>query len=233
MRAFISILTVSAIRESKWCLDNLYRNTHPNDYELILTANGPLAIELFEEFKADHPDVLITIVKNENNEGFIEPNRKALNKVPFSDKNIFVMLNDDALVSEGWLDSIFDAFKNPAIAACGPNGRRLRHDFRGGLPSQGKPEYIEGCCLAVRSDLAKHVGFFDPNLQLAYGEDSDLCLSFQKDGYEIMELDFPFAHIGSASTKKIQSKELLMAFNSNHAYLRVKWADYLLNRTFL
>jgi GT2 family glycosyltransferase len=233
MRAAISILTATAVKQAKWCLQNLKNNTFSGDYRLILTANGPIAVDLFEQFQAENPDLEITIIKNETNEGFIEPNRKALKMVPYSEGNIFIMLNDDALVSEGWLDEIFRAFKaNPKLAACGPKGARLRDDFRGGLPSLGKPDYIEGSCLAVRSDFANQVGFFDSNLKLAYGEDSDLCLSLRKAGYQIKELDFAFAHIGSATTKSLQSKELMMAFNDNHRYLRSKWVDYLINRNF-
>lgn len=227
MHATISILSHNASNYAAWCLDNLKLHTDSKNCRLLLTANGPDSVGVFEKFKEATPFIETTIIKNPENMGFIEPNREALRLTYEKQSDVFIMLNDDALVGPGWLDTIFSAFdKDPMLAVAGPSGSRLNNSFLGG--QRGDPiEYVEGCCLAVRTSLAKRHGLFDPKLEWAYGEDSDLSLTFRSLGYRIKRLNFPFAHIGSVTTKSLRSAKAAQHFQENHKYLAQKWSDYL------
>lgn len=47
-------------------------------------------------------------------------------------------------------------------------------------------EMVTGCCLAIRADINKDLGGYNPNYLIGYWEDSDLCLSVREKGYKIM-----------------------------------------------
>ena len=47
-------------------------------------------------------------------------------------------------------------------------------------------EIVTGCCLAIRSDLNKEIGGFNPNFRVGYWEDSDLCLTVREKGWKVM-----------------------------------------------
>ena len=226
MRFTISILTHWAIDEVKTCLDSVLNGG--GDFELILTANGcPLAYAYFCEIKEAFPEIEIRVVNNKENLGFQQPNEVALT---MARTGTLILLNDDAIVPHGWLGKIASEFiDDQQCAIVGPVGRRLRDDFVGGQP--GEPiEYIEGSCMAIRVDLARDHGLFDPELKMAYGEDSDLCLRMRQLSYTIHQVDFEIKHKGGTTSRHVPG--LKKYFDENHAYLRQKWAGYLKTRTF-
>lgn len=227
MRATISILTYTQLELAKQCIASVLNGG--GDFDLILTANGNAeAARYFRDLSVRCPGV--RVIENEHNLGFIEPNKTAL---AMTETPLFLMLNDDCVVPMGWLDKIVDEFnRHPTAAVVGPIGRRLRDSFVGGLPCSPDqpPEYIEGCCLAIRTELAKKHGLFDPNLQFAYTEDAELCLRMQQLGHTIHVARFPLIHHGGTTSRHVP--EAGIHFQMNHSYCRNKWAAYLKSRTF-
>lgn len=219
----ISILTHTALSAAKRCIQSVMQ--HSRDYRLILTANGnPQAAQYFSELAQtfDH----ISVVVNERNEGFIQPNIHALS---LTDSPLFLMQNDDTLVCPRWLEMLREPFQQfPTAALSGPQARctRLTEQMRG-IPGYGL-EYLEGSCLMGRTSLLKQHGLFDPNLKFAYGEDSDLSLRMRQLGYTIHQVPFrlPF-HAGGATTRTVPNLKPIIL--ENHRYLMTKWADYLKN----
>ena len=224
MKATISILTHTALPQAKTCIAAVLAGG--GDFDLILMANGnPEAEKYFCDLVFSRTDIRVVI--NDINLGFIDPNRTALE---MTHSDIFVMLNDDCIVPRGWLDLICREFKkDPNCAIVGPVGRRLGDDFVGGKP--GKPvEYIEGVCMAVRTDLAKKHGLFDPNIHFAYGEDSDLCLRMRQLGYSIKVAPFGIIHKSGTTSRHVPTAG--RHFAMNHMYLKTKWRYYLKTHKF-
>lgn len=50
----------------------------------------------------------------------------------------------------------------------------------------GEREMVTGCCLAIRADLNKEIGGFNPNYRVGYWEDSDLCLTVREKGWKVV-----------------------------------------------
>ncbi len=226
MKATISIICHRALDHAKNCISSVLNGG--GDFDLILHANANLeALRYFCGIKLGFPRIYIRVFSSVENEGFIPPNVRALE---ITETPLFVMLNDDCIVPAGWMDKISAVFKQyPNAAVVGPIGRRLRDDFIGGVA--GEPiEYIEGCCLAVRTDLAKAHGLFDPEIKFAYTEDADLCLRMQQLGHTIHLADFPIIHRGGTTSRHVP--EVRAFFIKNHEYMRTKWAHYLQTRKF-
>lgn len=224
-RFTISLLTYTALPQAKRCIASVLKSTQP--FKLILTANGnPEVAAYFESLAKEY--AFIRVIVNAKNEGYIEPNRKALE---LCDTEFWVMLNDDAILPPDGLEKLaapFDRF--PKAALSGPKG-----DFQTLLPNfhgtKGKDfEYLNGACLCCKTEIVKKHGLFDPNLKWAYGDDSDLSLRMRELGYTLHHADFILQHEVSATSKHVP--EVRANSNANHAYLIHRWAHYLKVRKF-
>lgn len=228
MKATISIVCHLALAQAKACIASVL--TGGGDFDLILIANGnPAAGRYFRELEQRFKN--IQAMELATNLGFIGANKIAFAAV---ETPLMILLNDDAIVPKGWLAKIVEQFeKHPTAAVVGPIGRRLRDNFVGGLPCSDKepPEYIEGCCFAIRTELARKHGLFDPRIQFAYGEESDCCLRMRQAGYTIHVANFPLIHHAGTTSRHVP--EAKIHFDMNHAYLRNKWAEYLKTHKFL
>lgn len=225
-RFTISVLTYVALRQAKACIASILQSTEP--FKLILTANGnPEAAAYFQHLAAEFPN--ITVVVNPNNEGFIEPNRKAFAQC---DTELFVMLNDDTVVPENWLEKLaepFDLYPKTA-ALSGPKGgcQSILPSFHG---TKGQAfEYLEGSCLCCKTEIIRKHGLFDPHLKWAYSEDSDLSLRMRELGYTLHQVHFAMRHEVGATSRFV--KDVRQHQTENHAYCTQRWAHYLKVRTF-
>lgn len=54
------------------------------------------------------------------------------------------------------------------------------------IMSVGEREMVTGCCFAIKADLFKYIGGFNPNYRVGYWEDAELCLAVRELGYKIM-----------------------------------------------
>jgi ADP-heptose:LPS heptosyltransferase len=224
----VSILTYRAIGHARNCIRSVLQSS-PTDTQLILTDNGNMAEVgyFFEEVRAANPD-RVRVVHNAENLGFIDPNKKALE---MTTTEYFVMLNDDAQVAPGWLESLEQPFLQfPKAALSGLSGgcQSLTHDFHG---RQGGPfEYLEGSCLMCKTEIVKKHGLFAPYLKFAYGEDSELSLRMRRLGYTLHKVDMYLNHARAATSKHIPNIQQIQAYN--HTILRRKYNHYLRVRKF-
>ena len=222
----VSLITFTALPHAKRCIASLLRQRGP-EWNAILTSNGlPMVTAYFQKLAAADPR--FRVVVNATNEGFIPPNVKALSmtEAPF-----FLMLNDDTQLPPNGLEKLLEAFSvEEKIALVGVAGgcSELGEDFLGRRGD--KLEYVEGACLMCRTELVKKYGLFDPKLQFAYAEDSDLSLRMRQLGYGIRAIPLQIQHVRCATSRF--SHDVQKYFKANHDYCRAKWADYLKTRTF-
>ncbi len=129
--------------------------------------------------------------------------------IQFSQGEIIVLLNQDAIVQPGWLDALLTRFQSSpqaAIVGCKCVRADGTIDHAGGairLPlfytmhlgfgepdspqynHPGQHEYVTGAALAIRRAALERVGMFDQGFYPAYYEETDLCLRARKAGYEV------------------------------------------------
>lgn len=225
MRFTVSMLCYTALRQAKASIASILRSPEP--FRLILTANGnPDAAAYFTQLSAEFPN--ITVVINEKNQGYIEPQKHAFS---LCQTEFFVMLNDDTLLPADWLQKIaaeFDRFPTAALVAPRGGCQSLRPDFHG--YSGPSFEYLNGACLGCKSEIIRKHGLFDPHLVWAYGDDADLSLRMRELGYTLHYADFELQHEVGATSRHV--KEVRQNQSLNHAYLVDRWSPYLRLRTF-
>jgi ADP-heptose:LPS heptosyltransferase len=218
-RVTISILTYSALPLARRCIAAVFE--HTTDFDLILTANGNQDVAaFFGKLAMEHKNVVFVV--NAKNEGFIEPNKHALR---LTQTPVLVLLNDDVIVTEGWMEKLLAPFDSDSkCALVGPEGScsELLPNFHG---TYGKKEYLEGSMLAIRTSIAKKHGLFEGELVGAYGEDSHQSLSMRELGYTLHWVPITIHHARGATSATVpQVREWQ---EKNHAWLRKRWGHYL------
>jgi len=187
------------------CLKSVAANTASfgRKYEVIVVDNG--STESAFQIMSTIPN--LHVVELEHNRGFIEACNVGAREARGS---YLVFLNNDTLVTPGWLDALMHAIKaGPKVGAVGaklvyPSGRLqeagcitwkngMCHNYgRGDDPN--KPEYcyrreVDYCsaaCLLMSSQLFERVGRFDRQYSPAYYEDTDLCFKIRKQGKRVI-----------------------------------------------
>ncbi len=167
------------------------------------------------------------ILQRESNGGFGKANNEAMAQVrtPFA-----LLLNPDCSLPQDSLDTLLECMdRYPSAAVVAPQGwradRRPQQSFRPAFyEKQARQAYhppdatcsaqwLNGCCLLVRTDAFHQVGGFDERFFLYY-EDDDLCLRLRRSGYEcLLEPAASALHAGGASSSPSISLSLLKSFH--------------------
>jgi len=188
----------------------------------------------------------LRIIVNPENLGFLRSCNRAVANVPGT---FVVLLNNDAVVQDGWLDALLKtAGEHPETAMVG--GRLLGGDgrlqeagvtmYRDGLGSPygrgddpERPQFrfarevdcVSGACLLIRRGAWEAVGGFDEQFAPAYFEEYDLAFALRAAGWSVRyQPDSRIVHAGSASYG-IAARDRQTARNREH--FRLKWADEL------
>lgn len=181
------------------CLKSIHENSGKNAFEIIVVDDAS---------NDDTSQVLgtiegITVIRNAENKGFIYSSNTG---VKAAKGRYIVLLNNDTIVTQGWLDALKQTFKQfPDAGLVGakliyPDGRLQE---AGGIVWQDasawnygrydnpdKPEYsycrvvdyCSGACLMIpRQDLLD-LGSFDEYYTPAYYEDTDIAFQVRKTG---------------------------------------------------
>jgi GT2 family glycosyltransferase len=183
-------------------LDSL-RRCHPGPIELILVDSG-------SSDESRHIERYVTgakIVRFSHNAGYIESCNAALAHVTAP---VTVFMNNDILLERGAVTAAIARLNAvPANGAVGgkiirTNGKLQEagciiwrdgsttgylRDADPNLPEANfvrEVDFCSGVFLAVRSDLVKQVGGFDPQYKPAYFEETDLCIRLYEAGYKVI-----------------------------------------------
>jgi GT2 family glycosyltransferase/glycosyltransferase involved in cell wall biosynthesis len=149
----------------------------------------------------------LTVLRNGENLGFLRTCNRAAR---LSAAEYVVLLNNDTLVTAGWLDELVEtAESDPSVGVVGaklvyPNGTLQEaggivwreasgwNYGRGARPDDPPYEYVRdadycsGAALLVRRSLWNRLGGFDERFAPAYYEDADLCFAARRAGFRVV-----------------------------------------------
>jgi GT2 family glycosyltransferase len=178
------------------CLDAVRR--HTADYQIIWIDNGSEAGE-FQRIRAFLVDNKIPFrtIRNERNEGFI----RAVNQgMRASTSEHLVLLNNDVVVTAGWLDKMLDfqrahprtgvigvvtdtgtiqSYKSPRVYLLTGYKDGDPAEYHNALPSGLHREIVASCvpfsCVLMSKAMIRQVGMLDDDFSPGYGDDDDYC----------------------------------------------------------
>ncbi len=186
------------------CLKSILKNTRYGNYEVIVVDNGSTDAtrDYLKKLKAPniHP------VFNEENLGYVGGCNAGASKAR---GDYLLFLNNDTEVRPGWLGTMVTlAEEHPDAGVVGSklvfpdgtlqeaggiifsdgNGWNYGRGFNPNDPRFNfvrKVDYVSGASLMVRRTLWEKIGGFDQRYAPAYYEDTDLCFSARREGYQV------------------------------------------------
>jgi GT2 family glycosyltransferase len=218
----IVIVTHDGLHETTIpCLDSIFWHTGNEDYEIIVVDNN--SSDGTPAYLADLAgrEPRLRCVPNAVNRGFAGGNNDGIRT---ASGTILVLLNNDTLVSEGWLAGLRTALQEDiSVGLVGPVSNAVGNEQRiftcGATPAEILAEGAEWVrhsrgdafeterlgffCVAFRRETMDTVGLLDEAYDLGYYEDDDYCLRVLKAGYRLVcREDIFIYHRGGASFGK-------------------------------
>ena len=214
----IIMLTFNALEWTKKAVRSILEHTR-SPYEIIFVDNassdGTKSYLKKLTRKYDH----ISYIKNSRNMGFAKGNNQGVQKA--KGKHV-LLLNNDVLVSDGWLDRMLTLLrKDEKIGIVGPlsnyiSGRQMIAD----VPYKSDEDYykyatdlakqyagkssprrrLAGFAMLMPTKLYRQLDGFDETFGSGNFEDDDLCLRTSQAGYALMVDESTIIHhFGSKS----------------------------------
>ncbi len=201
----VSILTWNHRQLITDCLQSIFAHRQYPNYRVCVfnQASHDGTREYLDSLKGR-----IDVVHHSENIGFVLGNNAVFRRYPDHD---VVLLNDDTLVTDGWLEALADtAYSAPDIGIVGskliyPNGvlqeagSVVYRDASGANIGKGEDptlpqynvrrdvDYCSGASIYIRRDALDSVGGqLDEHFAPAYYEDTDLAFSVRQAGYRVV-----------------------------------------------
>lgn len=227
------------------CLESIKVNVSQDiDYEVIVVDNASSdSSYLLAKLRGLH------YVRNNTNEGFVG----GCNIGAFKAKGQYlVFLNNDALVTPGWLESLFltlTTFKNAGLVGSKimyPDGRlqeaggiiykdgtgcnygKNDHPDRYQYNYVREVDYCSGASIIIAKVLFDNFGGFDELYSPAYYEDTDLAFKVRKSGLRVLyQPESVIYHIEGATSGTDINSGFKKFQSINHRKFVKRWATTL------
>lgn len=240
--ASIVVLCYNGLEEvTRPCLESIVANTPIDNYELIIVDNASTdgTIDYLKNFAALHTHVRLQL--NNHNRGYAGGNNDG---IQLSTGQYVILLNNDTLVSAGWLNLLLKLFdQQPDVGLIGPitnsAGNEQRIELAGlnemnfaqiAYPYVKRQQDVWFCadtlgffCVALRRTVLDNIGGLDEKFGVGMFEDDDYCVRAKQAGFKLAVVEDCFVyHKGSVSFKKLKNSDFIELFNKNRNYFYEK-----------
>jgi len=234
------------LQYTRMCLDAVLSHSG-SQFELIFVDNGSSdgTAAFLADLRGKAP-VPVTVITNEMNRGFPAAINQGLRAAR---GEYFVLLNNDTVVTEGWLDRLIAVSKEKAagdrpIGLVGPMSNYVTppqvvetvtyqsidgmHHFARDWQRQHRGRWfpavkLSGFCLLVTRAAYEAVGGLDERFSLGFFDDDDLALRVRKAGFALVVAQDVFIHHFGSRTMLGSGIDAEALLNENQARFLDKW----------
>lgn len=240
----IVMLSWNAPEYTKTALESIRAYT-AGEYEVIIVDNGSGSETtqwLHSLIDTQTPDHRVRVIFNATNRGYAGGNNQAM---AAARGEYVVLLNNDVVVTEGWLDGLLGAFDRiPALGISAPRsnivagdqvvldasytnldqmhqyaaGRRARYRGRGYMTDRAI-----GLCLCIDRRVIEEIGGIDERFGVGNFEDDDFCMRVRAAGYRIHVCDDVFIHHFGSKTFAANKVDWSATMRENWSKFAAKW----------
>ncbi len=237
----IIVLCYNQMEYTKECVESILKKTAYPNYELILVDNQ--STDQTADYLKKLQDPRIKIVLNDTNRGFAGGNNDG---IKVSDGDYIVLLNNDTIVTRGWLTNMVKKYHEKHVGIVGPVTNSIGNEAMINLGYYKDVQQMPALaydytarhmgenysnsgtlamfCLMISRDVLEEVGKLDENYGVGMFEDDDYCMAVRKAGYKVILAEDVFIHhYGSVSFKKLDDEKYRSLFEKNKSYYEKKW----------
>ena len=224
------------------CLRSLMMTANETQYRVIVVNDGS------SDETADQLSRIpgITVVDDGENHGFL---RAVHAGVAASREEFVVLLNNDTIVTDGWLDALVATAADATVGIVGSmllypdgmlqeagslifsDGRGINYG-KGDIPTRAwyqfprDVDYCSGASLLVRRSAWDAVGGFDLAFAPAYYEETDLAFAVRRHGLRVVYQPRSVVfHLEGETYGRSENPERTAMLEKNKARLVEKWGD--------
>ncbi len=236
------ILTYNRLDVTKDCLESIRRHT-PEPHEIIIIDNGSSdgSREWLRQRATEQST--IRLIENQENRGFSAGCNQGMQAAK---GDYLLLINNDTVVTPGWLSGLLEPFKDPRTGIVGPltsissgiqewpwleyqNLAEL-DDFAIRLRQQQRYWWIKcrrivGFCMLFRRSLMEQIGLLDERFGSGNYEDDDYCLRAALAGYQNLALGDVFIHHVGQATFSGNQLDYRAAMLRNRNLFTEKWSS--------
>src|SRR5262249_37044714 len=184
----------------------------------------------------------LRLILNDQNHGFARANNQGIQSAT---GDYLVLLNNDTVVSPGWLSRLLMHLKNPEVALVGPvtnfvgNEAKVQVTYESWIEMEdfarrftwesdrliADIHMLAMFCVVMRREVFDRIGPLDEQFGIGMFEDDDYSLRVRKAGLRVVcAADVFIHHFGQAAFGKlIESGEYDDLFNENRRKYEAKW----------
>lgn len=242
-RATIIIVTYRNLEKTRLTLKSVLEQTRYPNYEALLVDNGADPdIRAYARAMAERFPATVRCIFNAENLGFAGANNVGLRAA--QDSEYVVLLNDDVIVTPGWLGALLRYLADPQIGLVGPvtnaagNEARIPVDYSDpdGITAFARAytfahdgasfeiPVLAMFCLAMRQRTAAELGELDERFRVGMFEDDDYAMRARAAGYRLVCAEDVFVHhFGRSSFSQMSEEAHARLFAANRAVFEQKW----------
>lgn len=232
---------------TRQCIESIVARTMYPNYEVIIVDNASQddTRDMLRSMQRQFPGLKLKLIINDQNRGFAAANNQGIAQ---AEGKYVVLLNNDTVVTNDWLESMLRHLQNSDIGLVGPvtnsvgNEAKIAVDYvnieqmhefaaRYTIENEGRHfgiSVLAMFCVAMRREVFDEIGELDEAFGIGMFEDDDYCRRIQSAGYRTVCAEDSFVHhYGQASFKKlIDSGEYQAIWDRNQAYFEKKWGAW-------
>jgi GT2 family glycosyltransferase/glycosyltransferase involved in cell wall biosynthesis len=240
-KASIIILTYNNLDYTRQCVESIFEKTAYPEYEILIVDNGSQdgTLEYLDAIDAKQKN--LQVIRNEENLGFARGNNQGAQSAI---GEYLVFLNNDTVVTHGWLVRLVELLQDQSIGMVGPVTNSASNEAKISVTyetiddlDQFAQEYTQVhngetfeiralafFCAALRKDTFNQIGPLDERYRLGMFEDDDYALRVKQSGYKIICTEDVFIHHwGGVSFLKLDPYQYWLLFKENRRKFEDKW----------
>ena len=142
------------------------------------------------------------------------------------------LLNSDAFVTRGALESLVETVRQPGVGLAGPctnraRGLQRRKPWLGFIPPPFRPvcetDFLSFFCVMVRREVLVSVGLLDERFKIGTYEDNDYCRRVKAAGWKLMVDGRAWVWHEEHSTFLANRLDDVKVMDHNRAVFEEKW----------